>query len=588
MSLLLLRDVHFGFSGHALLESASFQLDSGERICVVGRNGEGKSTLLRLILGELEPDNGELVRQRGLRVAMLPQDVPAELSGPVEQIVASAVVGSSDDWERANQVEAALARVEVAGDALFEELSGGMKRRALLARSLVCEPDLLLLDEPTNHLDIEAIDWLERFLLRWRGALLFVTHDRTFLARLATRILEIDRGRVTDWPGDYARYLAGKQAALLSETSARALFDKRLASEEAWIRQGIKARRTRNEGRVRRLEKMRAERSDRRDRPGKVRMQAQEAGRSGRLVIRAEQVSHGYGGPAVVDGLSTTILRGDRVGIIGANGSGKTTVLRLLCGELTPEQGSVRHGTNLQVAYSDQLREQLDPAKSVIENVGEGREIITINGQDRPVIGYVQDFLFSPDRARTAVRYLSGGERNRVLLARLFTRPSNLLVLDEPTNDLDAETLELLEELLIDYPGTLLLVSHDRTFLDNVVTSTLVLEGDGRVGEYIGGYADWVRQRAPESATPVRSRKVAPRMVREKKLSWKEGQELAALPARIEALENENAEISEGMSAPEFYKQAGEAIAQTMSRVKALEAELKTAYARWEELETLA
>ncbi len=589
MSLVALTDVSFGFSGPLLLDCVALRLELGERVCVYGRNGEGKSTLLQLVAGLIEPDEGERTVQRGLRCALLPQDVPPGLCGSIADVVSTGLEPGVEPWEADQAVDVAMGKVGLDGAAPFESLSGGMKRRALLARALVGNPDLLLLDEPTNHLDVDAIDWMERFLGRFGGALMFVTHDRVFLRALATRIVEIDRGRLTDWPGDFDCYLAGKQAALQAEAAQRAQFDKRLAAEERWIRQGIKARRTRNEGRVRRLEQMRRERSQRRSRSGDVRLTLQQTQKTGRMVIKAEQVAHRFDGPPVIADLSTTIMRGDRVGIIGANGSGKTTLLRIFCGDLTPTEGVVTHGTHLQIAYFDQLRETLDPELSVIDNVGEGRETVTVNGRSRPVIGYVQDFLFSPDRARGAVRFLSGGERNRVLLAKLFTRPSNLLVLDEPTNDLDAATLELLEELLIEYDGTLLLVSHDRAFLDNVVTSTLVLEEGGRVGEFVGGYSDWVRQRELSRPAPQPKPKKAPPPppARRPKRTYRQNQELSELPSRIEALEKEKDELGACLSQPDFYQREGGEIAETINRLKAIEQELAEGYERWEELDAL-
>ncbi|MDH4100240.1 MAG: ATP-binding cassette domain-containing protein, partial [Nitrospirota bacterium] len=501
MALLALQGISVSFGGPSLLEGADLQIEKGERICLVGRNGTGKSTLMRLIAGEITHDAGEIIRPQGVRITMLEQEVPQGLSGTVFNVVAGGLKGSellaayhrvsvqlavdgssalmeelerihhaleaAGGWDSQQQVETVLTHLDLPADEDFSTLSGGMKRRVLLARALVSQPDLLLLDEPTNHLDISSIGWLEEFLLGFGGALLFITHDRMLLQRLATRIVELDRGRLTSWPGNYATYLERRQAALEAEANQQAQFDKKLAKEEAWIRQGIKARRTRNEGRVRALKTLREERRQRREVTGHVRMQIQEAERGGRLVIEAEGVSYRYDEQPVIADLSTTIIRGDRIGIIGPNGSGKTTLLRLLLGDLEPQTGSIRHGTRMEVAYFDQLRAQLDDEKSVLDNVAEGTDYVTIGGNQRHVIGYLQDFLFSPERARTPVKVLSGGERNRLLLARLFTKPSNVLVLDEPTNDLDAETLELLEELLMDYQGTLLVVSHDRAFLNN-------------------------------------------------------------------------------------------------------------------------
>jgi ABC transport system ATP-binding/permease protein len=486
-----------------LLDGISCQIERGERIGLLGRNGAGKSTLLRLLCGEVEPDGGQVILAPGVSVSRLPQEVPRGLHGPVHQVVAGGLPPRDDDpatdWHDEHRVERILSRMELDGRQAFERLSSGMKRRVLLARTLVAEPDLLLLDEPTNHLDIEAIDWLERFLSSWESAFIFVTHDRRFLRRLAERILEIDRGQLFDWSCDYDTFVKRKEAALAAEDKQNALFDKKLAEEEVWIRQGIKARRTRNEGRVRALENMRLQRRQRQESGGKVRLQLQQELRSGNLVVEAKDIAFAYGDQVVFRDFSTTVVRGDKIGIIGPNGAGKTTLLRVLLGQLTPQEGRVRLGTNLQIAYFDQLRAGLDEDRTVQENVGDGSDSVSVGGRTRHVLGYLQDFLFTPERARTPLRFLSGGERNRVLLARLFAKPANIVVLDEPTNDLDTETLELLEELLIEYPGTVLLVSHDREFLNHVVTSSIVFE-DGQVKEYVGGYDDWVRQRAASQA----------------------------------------------------------------------------------------
>ena len=560
MALLSLRDVSLAFGGPRLLDGVDLAVERGERVCLLGRNGEGKSTLLKLIRGELEPDEGEVIRQQGLRIARLPQEVPPGRGGTVADEVAE---GLDDGGPRPptgadHRVEAILSRMGLDPDARFEALSSGMKRRVLLARALVAEPDILLLDEPTNHLDIEAIRWLEDFLLRYGGTLVFVTHDRVFLGRLATRIVELDRGRLYDWACDYPTFLKRKEELLAAEARQAALFDKKLAQEEAWIRKGIEARRTRNEGRVRALKAMREARAQRRERQGTARMQVQEAERSGTLVIEAKGAGFGYDDRPVIRDLTTTIMRGDKVGIIGPNGSGKTTLLRLLLGQVPPHEGTIRHGTNLEVAYFDQLKATLDEEKTVQQNVSE-YETIAINGQPRHVLGYLQDFLFPPERSRSLVKVLSGGERSRLLLAKLFTRPSNVLVLDEPTNDLDIETLELLESLLVDYQGTVLLVSHDRAFLNDVVTSTLAIEADGQVKEYDGGYDDYLRQRqseapaAPKTATAPA--KAAPsREERPRKLSYKEKQELEALPGRIEELEAASRDLHEAMADPSFYR----------------------------------
>jgi ABC transport system ATP-binding/permease protein len=624
MALVTLRDVHLAFGGPPLLQGVGFSLDRGERICLIGRNGEGKSTLLKLIAGRLAPEQGGLELRQGIRVAYLDQEVPGGTAGSVLDLVAQGLgdlqglvrryhaaslelardpserrlaqlahiqheLEAADGWRAEQRVEAVLSRLGLDPERPFAALSGGLKRRVLLGRALTCEPDLLLLDEPTNHLDIESIEWLEGFLLDYPGALLFVTHDRRFLERLATRILELDRGQVTDWPGDYADYLRRREERLNAEAKANERFDKRLAQEEVWIRQGIKARRTRNEGRVRALEQMRRERQGRRGLEGSARIQLQEAERSGRLVLEAEHLDYAWEGRAVVRDLSTLILRGDKVGILGPNGCGKTTLLNLLQGRLRPQRGRLRHGTRLEIAYFDQQRAQLDEEATVQASVGEGSDHVTVNGRSRHVLSYLQDFLFSPQRARQPVKALSGGERNRLLLARLFARPANLLVLDEPTNDLDIETLELLEDLLLEFSGTLLLVSHDRAFLDDLVTSTLAFEGDGRFVEYVGGYRDWLRQRPPPAAPPAPRRETAARPApprsEAKRLGFKEQRELAALPALIEGLEAEQAQLHGHLAEADFYRQGPEAISGAQRRLECIEAELAAAYARWEELE---
>ncbi len=596
MPLVALDRVSIAFGHLPLLDAASLQIDPGERIAVLGRNGTGKSTLLQIISGETQPDSGSVWRQPSVRVARLVQDVPLTDTRTVAAVVAEGVSGDHDkeEWLRDHQVDLILTRLGLSGDASVDTLSGGWRRRVLLARALVAEPDVLLLDEPTNHLDIEAITWLEGFLSEYAGAVVFVTHDRAFLQRLAMRIVELDRGRLASWPGDYATFSRRKEEWLANEAVQQEKFDKRLAQEEVWLRQGIKARRTRNEGRVRALMAMRQERAARRDPIGAVRMRAEQADQSGKLVFEARAVSKAYGAQPVVADVSVRVMRGDRIGLIGPNGAGKTTFLRLLIGELAPDRGEVREGANVQVAYYDQQREQLDPERTVFDVVGDGNDTVTVNGQSRHVHSYLRDFLFSDERARSPVKALSGGERNRLLLARLFTRPSNVLVLDEPTNDLDLETLELLEAQLAEWPGTLLLVSHDRTFLDNVVTSTLAFEGQGRVAENVGGYEDWLRQsrkqattRAAESgatpgapATPRGATATAPR-----KLSYKEQRELDGLPARIETLEEEQRTLRDDVAAPEFYRRPADQIAQAMDRLEALEYELLAAYARWHDLE---
>jgi ABC transport system ATP-binding/permease protein len=602
MAVISLQEVSLGFGGPLLLENINLQVERGESVGLLGRNGAGKSTLLKLLNGDLSPDSGAVSRQQNLRAAYLSQDVPQELSGRVDRIVAGGLDSASlqfeHPWQGQLQVEQILSRMQLDPSADFEVLSAGMKRRVLLARELVRSPDLLLLDEPTNHLDIDAIDWLEDFLKRWGGTLFFVTHDRVFLQRLATRIIELDRGRLFDWNCDYVTFLQRKEALLSAEQEQNVNFDKKLAQEEQWIRKGIEARRTRNEGRVRALKRLRELRRERREQAGKVRMQIQSEKRSGRLVIDVENISYSFGAETIVRDFSTTIQRGDKIGIIGPNGSGKTTLLRLLMGELTPQQGSVQLGTNLEVAYFDQLRAQLDESKSVLDNVGQGRDTITVNGKQRNLVGYLEDFLFTRDRVKAPISALSGGERNRLLLARLLAQPANLLVLDEPTNDLDIETLEVLEELLMDYAGTLLLVSHDRAFLNNLVTSTLALDESGRVKEYIGGYDDWRQEKAAQSKAaeektiraggniqPEKSSSNRKPSNKEQRAIEAEKRELAELPGRIEALEAEQHQLSASMADSSFYQREAPQISEAMNRLKELEDELAAAYQRWEELE---
>ena len=587
MALLSLQNIHKAFGGPQLLDDATLQIERNERICLVGRNGEGKSTLLKIVNGTLDPDSGEIIRQPGLKVRRLRQNVPIDLTGPIENLIYQGLEDPHDDYVSHQAVDKAISLVSLENHLRFEELSGGQKRRALLAQVLVCEPDILVLDEPTNHLDIESIQWLENFLLRYRGTLLFVTHDRAFLRRLATRIVELDRGNLHSWACDYDTYLKRKETLLNGEAGQWAQFDKKLAQEEVWIRKGIRARRTRNEGRVRDLEKMRSDRSQRRERVGTVSMQVAEAGVSGRKVISAKHISHDYEGEPLIRNLTTDVMRGDKIGIIGPNGCGKSTLIRILLGRLPPKQGTIEHGTKLEVAYFDQHRATLDESKTVAENVSTD-EMITIGSSRKHVLGYLQDFLFTPDRARQPVSVLSGGERNRLLLAKLFTKASNVLVLDEPTNDLDMETLELLEELLMNYEGTLLLVSHDRSFLNQVVTSTLVFEGNGRIGEYAGGYDDWLSQR--QEATDTRQEAESSKPARQKstrKLANKEREELKNLPRRIEQLEAEQAELHETMADPAFYQQTKDQIAVATARAEAIPNILEAAFERWEELEGL-
>ncbi|MEX2315761.1 MAG: ATP-binding cassette domain-containing protein [Pirellulales bacterium] len=598
MAIIQLNDLSIGFRGPSLLDGVTCAIEAGQRIGLLGRNGAGKSTLLRLLAGDVQPDHGQCVLAPGAKVALLPQEVPRELIGTVNDVVRQGLLPEELDdahaWQGAQRVDRLLSQMNLDGQQDVVSLSSGMKRRVLLARTLVSEPDVLLLDEPTNHLDIDAIGWLEDFLLRWPATLVFVTHDRAFLRRLATRILEIDRGRLFDWSCDYETFLVRKEAALAAEEKQDALFDKKLAQEEAWIRQGIKARRTRNEGRVRALEQMRVERANRRAKTGRARLAIQSAERSGALVANVEKISFAYNGRQIVRDFSTTIMRGDKIGVMGPNGAGKTTLLRLLLGQLAPQSGRVRLGTNLAIAYYDQLRQQLDDDATVQDNLGAGGETLSIHGSPRHVLGYLQDFLFTPERARTPVRFLSGGERNRLLLARLFAQPANVIVLDEPTNDLDTETLELLEERLVEFTGTLLLVSHDRAFLNNVVTSTIVFEPRG-VHEYVGGYDDWLRQRASPSAfsidedrKPVKERPRPPLATEGKRrLSYNEKRELEGLPEKIETLDGEIAQLHESMALPEFYQQSSQEIARQSLQLKDLEQQRRGAYRRWEELEQL-
>jgi len=580
--------------GHLpLLDQASFRIDARERVSIIGRNGTGKSTLLQIVGGDVAPQSGEVWHEPGLRIGRLPQDALVAEDREVFAVVAEGLASTvTDSWQVDQQVRMTLSRLQIPADATMDRLSGGWKRRVVLARALVGEPDLLLLDEPTNHLDIETMRWLEDWLADYAGTVLFVTHDRVFLQALATRIVELDRGRLTSWPGDYATFLRRKEESLAVEAAQDARFDKRLAEEETWLRQGIKARRTRNEGRVRALLAMREERAARRSQIGSVRFQTEISERSGQMVLEVERVSKSFDGRAfVVRDFSARVMRGDRVGLIGANGSGKTTLLKLLIGELDPDDGEVRRGANVQIAYYDQQREQLDPERTVWETVADGLETVTIDGATQHVFGYLRDFLFPPERAQSPVRALSGGERNRLLLARLFARPFNVLVMDEPTNDLDIETLELLEERLATWPGTLLLVSHDRAFIDHVVTSTLVFEGDGHVQEYIGGYEDWLRQRrsvvSGSSRTPVVSGFSRTRSVTSpRKPSYKEQLELEQLPARIEALEEEQRQLQAAVSDADFYKKPAAEIHETLGRLEELETLLLDAYTRWDALDS--
>jgi ATP-binding cassette subfamily F protein uup len=630
--LLRLDNVSLAYGHLPLLAHVDFQIEAGERVCLVGRNGTGKSTLFRVITGAALPDEGEVWREETLRVAHLEQEVPPDTEQTVFDVVAAGLgelgallaeyhhvthqaavaeaasldrmaalharIDALDGWDIGQKVETVLTRLNLPADKPLAGCSGGTRRQVMLARTLVSDPDLLLLDEPTNHLDIAAITWLEDFLLAYRGALIFITHDRTLVRHLATRIVDLDRGRLSSFPGDFDTYLTRKEEMLEIEARAAAKFDKRLAEEEAWIRRGIKARRTRNEGRVRALQAMRSERSQRLAAQGKAGFKIDAGDLSGKLVVDLRHVSFRYGDNLIIHDLSTGILRGDRVGIIGPNGSGKSTLLRLILGDLAPTGGQVVTGTRLRVAYFDQHRGRLDPEKTVRENLSDSN-YITVRGRSRHVIGYLKDFLFPPERIDSPVKALSGGERNRLLLAKIFTRSVNLMVLDEPTNDLDVDTLELLEDLLADYKGTLLLVSHDRTFLDNVVTSTLVFEGDGKVGEYVGGYEDWARYRRlaaaeraepPKRATATSSAAATDekRDSKPRKLSYKEQRELAALPAKIESLEAEQSELRAAMNDADFYRQPRNKIAAATDRLETVARELEACYARWQALDSQA
>jgi ATP-binding cassette subfamily F protein uup len=616
--------VSLAFGLKPLLDQVDLQVRKGERVCLLGRNGEGKSSLLQLITRQIAPDSGEVWVRPGACVAGLAQEVSTASDTSVYEVIRGGVpAGGADDWQVEFAVDQVISRLGLDRDAPMSALSGGWRRRVMLGRALAAAPDLLLLDEPTNHLDIEAITWLEEMMMDFDGALLFISHDRAFVRRLATRIVELDRGRLRVWPGNYDEYVVQKRAALDVEAKHAALFDKKLAQEEVWIRQGVEARRTRNEGRVRALKQLRIERSERRERIGQVDIRVQDAAPSGKLVFDATHVTHAFGGLPVIADFSARIMRGDRIGIIGPNGCGKTTLIKLLVGELEPQSGQIKRGTNLLPAYFDQQREQLDPGASIMDNVtGGSGDTVTIDGQPRHVSGYLRDFLFPPERLNAPVSMLSGGERNRLLLARLFARPSNLLVMDEPTNDLDADTLELLEEMVANYAGTLLLVSHDRAFLDNVVTSTLVFEGAGQVNEYVGGYSDWLRQRgaggarrlptarpkpatdpAPATSSAAASASVpasasAPSpavasdpvraVVKTRRLSYKEQRELEAMPSKIQRLEAEQLELTEAVADPNLFKQDPAGGTAALQRLQSLASELEGAYSRWDALESQA
>ncbi len=627
MSLLRFEEIRLDFGEQIILRDAEFALEPGERVCLIGRNGAGKSTTLKLITGEIEADSGAIVSREGVIISQLRQELPAAMDKTVREVIRSSLEGikalldeyesmsaksldkqglaaleslhakidAHDGWHVEQRVETTMTELNLPADKHMNELSGGWRRRVMLARALVQKPDLLLLDEPTNHLDIATIRWLEDRIYNYSGAVLFITHDRAFLQRLATRIVEIDRGKLTSWPGDYHNFLKRKEKLLEDEDVANAKFDKKLDQEEVWVRQGIKARRTRNEGRVRTLEKMREASAGRLKQEDKARIHIEEADPSGRKVIRAKNVGYAYGNEQVIDDFSIKIMRGDRIGLIGNNGVGKTTLLRLLLGQLEPQAGTIKQGTNIEIGYFDQLRETLDLEKSVAYNVGEGRTYINLNGKERHIVGYLKGFLFTPKRSGMPVKALSGGERNRVILAKLFTRAANLLVLDEPTNDLDIETLEVLEARLREFKGTLIVVSHDREFLDNVVNSTVVFESDGKARQYVGGYTDWVRQgrqlaeHEDLEADEARKQKTAERAKNKSrtKLSYKEQRELDGLPALIETIEASVAEKQQAIASPEFYAQDDSAVQTTLTELKNEEAKLEKAMERWATLESL-
>jgi ATP-binding cassette subfamily F protein uup len=634
MALIQLQNIQVSFGGPALLDNLSMTVNPNERICLIGRNGAGKSTLMKVLNGEIKADSGEIIVEKGAVIAQLEQEVPRDMAGSVYEVVASGLaetgellsafhamneeddIGSEDwmkrfekiqsklescnGWHFQNTIDTVISRLELNPDVDFGKLSGGIKRRVLLARALVQEPDVLLLDEPTNHLDIEAIIWLEDFLLSFKGSLVFITHDRSFLRRLATRIIEIDRGQATSWPGDYENFLRRKEETLHAEELENARFDKKLAQEEIWIRQGIKARRTRNEGRVRSLEKMRNERGERREQQGSVNIQVDVGQKTGKRVVEVEHISYTLpNGRVLIDDFSALVQRGDKIGLIGPNGVGKTTLLKILLGELEPDKNpdsKIIQGTNLQVAYFDQLRSQLDENRSVKDNLDRGADKVTINGQEKHVISYLQDFLFTPERANSPVNALSGGERNRLLLAKLFTKPANVLVLDEPTNDLDVDTLELLEELLLNYTGSVLIVSHDRAFINNLVTSCFVFEGEGVISEYVGSYDDWLRQKPATKMTEKKKAKVVEKKEEKSnqatdtkastKLNFNEQQELKSLPKEIEKLESKVTDLEAQMADPNFFKQEHRVTAAITDELQEINAALKTKYDRWEELES--
>ncbi|KAA1189172.1 ATP-binding cassette domain-containing protein [Pseudohalioglobus sediminis] len=629
MPLLKLDKVSLHFGTHAILDAVDLTIDNGDKLGLLGRNGAGKTTLLKLLAGEIAADSGERWLRPGTRLARLEQTLPDAAGLSVYDTVAGGLeeagallaeyhqlihgddmdalarvqqqLEAVDGWNLQQRVETTLSQLQLPADALMSELSGGWRRRVALARALVSEPDILLLDEPTNHLDIPAITWLEEQLRNFRGCLILITHDRRFLQNVVNSIAELDRGHLTVWRGDYRGFLRHREQELEAEARANELFDKKLAQEEVWIRQGIKARRTRNEGRVRALKAMRAERGERRERQGRAEFGVEEASRSGKIVAELQHVSHAYGDKTLLRDFNAIIQRGDRIGIVGPNGAGKSTLVKIMLGELTPDSGTVKLGSKLEIAYSDQLRGQLDPEKNLIDNICGGRDFIDIGGKQRHAISYLGDFLFSPERVRTPVKALSGGEQNRAILARLFSKPANLLVLDEPTNDLDIETLELLEEILLEFEGTVILVSHDREFMDNVVTSLLILEGDGHVDEQAGGYGDWEarggrlsdlsatgkrrEEAAPPAAANTTSEKPAPAPAKQRKLSYKDQRELDALPALIETLETRQRELEAQVAEPDFYQGEHTAVQQVLGDLAGVQEELEQAFERWSELE---
>ncbi len=625
MALLRLNSLSISFGDKPVLDKIDFAVAAEERIALVGRNGMGKSTMLKIIAGEVTADSGEIVRTQGLKITRLEQEVPDSLDGDIYSVVASGLgeagtwlaeyqeiaasadaaerlhemeklqtrIDAEDAWPLAQKISETLSRMKLDPATQVGTLSGGMKRRVLLARALVSDPDILLLDEPTNHLDVPAIEWLESYLPGTRASLIFITHDRSFLRKIANRIIELDRGNLSDWPGDYDAYLRGKEAALAAEETSNALQDKKLAQEETWIRQGIKARRTRNEGRVRALKKLRREHADRRKKMGNARMEAQLATPSGKTIVEVENLNYSIGGKTIVRDFSTTILRGDKIGLIGPNGIGKSTLIRLMLGTLEAESGKLELGTNLKIAYFDQLRGALDPEKTALENVAGGSDTVMVNDKPKHIISYMQDFLFAPERSRAPIHALSGGERNRLMLAKLFARPSNLLILDEPTNDLDVETLELLEEILTDYKGTVLLVSHDREFLDNIVTDSFVFEGKGTISQWVGGYSDWLSQRpSPSQEGPGKKTISTPALkpaakTSPKKLSYKDQRELDQLPKDIESLEARQNELLELMAAADFYKKSTSDMDTVKNELKEVEDKLENSFVRWEALEEM-